>query len=55
MTLRFQEDPAVHDDYVLKVNADANGNIYWNQWAPEHHDLNVRFYLTATGSHRVRR
>ena len=49
VTLLFQEDPAVHDDYVLKVNADGNGNIFWNQWAPEHHDLGVRFYLTATG------
>ena len=50
VTLLFQEDPAVHDDYVLKVNADGNGNIFWNQWAPEEHDLNVRFYLTAHGS-----
>ena len=50
VTLLFQEDPAVHDDYVLKVNADGNGNIFWNQWAPEEHDLNVRFYLTAHDS-----
>ena len=50
VTLLFQEDPAVHDDYVLKVNADSNGNIFWNQWAPEQHDFGVRFYLTATGS-----
>ena len=50
VTLLFQEDPAVHDDYVLKVNADGNGNIFWNQWAPEQHDFGVRFYLTATGS-----
>ena len=50
VTLLFQEDPAVHDDYVLKVNADGNGNIFWNQWAPEHHDIGVRFYLTATDS-----
>jgi hypothetical protein len=50
VTLVFQEDPAVHDDYVLKVTADSSGNLYWNQWAPESHDLGVRFYLTATGS-----
>jgi hypothetical protein len=50
VTLTFQEDPAVHDDYVLKVKADGSGNIYWNKWAPERHDLGVRFYLTATGS-----
>ena len=29
VTLFFQEDPAVHDDYVLKVDADGDGNIYW--------------------------
>jgi hypothetical protein len=50
VTLIFQEDPAVHDDYVLHVTADAQGDLYWNQWAPEQHDLNVRFYLTAVGS-----
>ena len=50
VTLTFQEDPAVHDDYVLPVVADANGNVFWDQWAPELHDLYVRFYLTAAGS-----
>jgi hypothetical protein len=47
VTLIFQEDPAVHDDYSFAVTADANGNIYWDQWAPEEHDFGVRFYLTA--------
>jgi hypothetical protein len=53
--LLFQEDPAVHDDYVLTVTADGQGNIYHDQWAPEEHDLNVRFYLLALGqnSHRT--
>jgi hypothetical protein len=50
VTLLFQEDPAVHDDYVLTVVADGTGTIYWDQWAPEQHDLNVRFYLTARDS-----
>jgi N-acetylneuraminic acid mutarotase len=50
VTLSFQEDPAVHDDYVLTVTADAAGDIYWDQWAPEEHDLNVRFYLMARDS-----
>ena len=50
VTLLFQEDPAVHDDYVVKVSADSNGHIFWNQWAPERHDIGVRFYLTATDS-----
>jgi hypothetical protein len=48
--LLFQEDPAVHEDYVLRVTADAEGNIFWNQWAPEAHDEYVRFYLLATDS-----
>ena len=50
VTLIFQEDPAVHDDYVLHVAADELGNFHWDQWAPELHDLNVRFYLTAVGA-----
>jgi PKD domain/Galactose oxidase, central domain len=48
--LLFQEDPAVHPDYVVTVTADLEGNIYWDQWAPEEHDLNVRFYLLASDS-----
>jgi len=45
VTLLFQEDPAVHEDYVVTVEADGLGNIYWDQWAPEQHDLDVRFAL----------
>ena len=48
--LLFQEDPAVHADYELTVTADAEGNIYWDQWAPEPHDVGVRFYLLASDS-----
>ncbi|HKH73995.1 MAG TPA: kelch repeat-containing protein, partial [Vicinamibacterales bacterium] len=50
VTLTFQEDPAVHDDYVLTLTADEQGKISTHEWAPEQHDLNVRFYLTASGS-----
>jgi hypothetical protein len=50
VALVFQEDPAVHDDYTLIVKADTQGNVYYDQWAPEEHDLNVRFYLTARDS-----
>ena len=50
VTLVFQEDPAVHADYVLTVTADDNGNFSYNSWAPEQHDLDVRFYLMATGA-----
>jgi hypothetical protein len=56
--LLFQEDPAVHADYVIDrdsdgkplIVADENGNIFWDQWSPERHDLGVRFYLLATGT-----
>jgi hypothetical protein len=48
--LVFQEDPAVHPDYVLTVTTDAEGNFTYDQWAPEPHDVGVRFYLMATGS-----
>jgi hypothetical protein len=54
----FQEDPAVHDDYRLTVPTRSDGSLYWDQWAPEEHDLNVRFYLmakqtTSLGEHRA--
>ena len=49
VTLLFQEDPAVHTDYTFTLTADASGQILWDGWAPEPHDANVRFYLTATG------
>jgi hypothetical protein len=55
VTLLFQEDPAVHEDYVLTVRADGDGNISHDQWAPEAHDANVRFYLMATGQQSGRR
>jgi hypothetical protein len=50
VTLVFQEDPAVHEDYVLTVTADNQGNFEYSQWAPEHHDIGVRFYLSAHDS-----
>jgi hypothetical protein len=55
VTLLFQEDPAVHADYVVNVTADGDGNIYHGQWAPEWHDVGVRFYLMAIGEGSQRR
>ncbi len=55
VTLVFQEDPAVHPDYTLTLTADGDGNISHDAWAPEGHDLNVRFYLMATGAQSHRR
>ena len=50
VTLVFQEDPRFTMTTSSTVTADNEGKIYWDQWAPEEHDLNVRFYLTAQGS-----
>jgi len=55
VTLVFQEDPAVHPDYSLTLTADGDGKIFHDTWAPEQHDANVRFYLTATGVRSLRR
>jgi len=50
VTLVFQEDPAVHDDYLLHVPTDGDGNFSLDTWSPERHDLGVRFYLTVKDS-----
>ena len=48
VTLLFQEDPAVHEDYAIKVGTDGDGNFSKADWAPERHDAGVRFYLTVS-------
>src|SRR6266566_928419 len=50
VTLVFTEVPKRHPDRFLKLTADASGNLYYDQWAPERHDLGIRFYVTAIGS-----
>ncbi|PYS46298.1 MAG: hypothetical protein DMG13_30310, partial [Acidobacteria bacterium] len=50
VTLVFTEIPKRHPDQFLKLTADASGNLYYDQWAPERHDLGIRFYVTAVGS-----
>ena len=55
VTLVFQEDPAVHPDYMLTLTANGEGNISHDEWAPEEHDFGVRFYLMATGVTSQRR
>jgi hypothetical protein len=37
-------------DVTLIATADANGNIFNDAFAPDDHDLGVRFYLTAHGA-----
>jgi Galactose oxidase, central domain len=51
VTLLLHEinNPDPHDDLTLTATADASGGIFNNQFAPDEHDLGVRFYLTATG------
>src|SRR5216117_4212454 len=51
VTLVFTEVPKRHPDQFLKLTADASGNLYYDQWAPERHDLGIRFYVTAIGAH----
>src|SRR5437762_12629008 len=50
VTLVFVEVPQRHPAQFLKLTADASGNLYYDQWAPEQHDVGVRFYVTAAGS-----
>src|SRR5216117_427492 len=51
VTLVFAEVPQRHPAQFLKLTADASGNLYYDQWAPERHDLGIRFYVTAIGAH----
>ena len=48
--LRLIEVPSTHPEDVLTAVADGVGGIYSDEFAPEHHDIGVRFYLIATGS-----
>ena len=43
-------NPDPHDDLTLTAVADASGRIVNSQFAPDEHDLGIRFYLTATGT-----
>lgn len=49
VTLVLHEDADFHGDLALTAVADAFGNIANSEYAPEAHDLGVRFYLTAGG------
>jgi hypothetical protein len=50
VTLTLVESPDLDTHPVLAAVADANGNIANADFAPDMHDLDVRFYLTAVGS-----
>ena len=56
VTLLFQEDPAVHNDYSWsKRKRTATEISQSHDWAPEQHDLGVRFYLTVSDARSRRR
>src|SRR6266542_868470 len=50
VTLTLVESPLIDTHPVMTAIADGNGNISNNQFSPDVHDINVRFYLTAAGS-----
>src|SRR6266404_5879714 len=50
VTLTLVESPLFDTHPVLTAVADAQGNIFNNQFSPDLHDVGIRFYLTATGS-----
>jgi len=50
VVLTFQENPQIDTPPPITVTADANGNIYNNQFSPDDQDAGVTFFLTATGS-----
>src|SRR5579864_1166570 len=49
VTLSFVESPLLDTHPDLYATADANGNIFNNQFSPDQHDVNIQFTLTATG------
>jgi hypothetical protein len=49
VTLNLVESPLVDTHPDLFATADANGNIFNNQFSPDSHDINITFTLTASG------
>ena len=49
VTLSFVESPLIDTHPDLTAVADANGNIFNNQFSPDSHDIDITFTLTATG------
>jgi hypothetical protein len=50
VTLSLLESPNYDTHPLETAVADASGNFVNTQFSPDDHDLNIRFYLTATGS-----
>src|SRR5438034_902027 len=50
VTLTLVEEPLIDTHPTFYATADASGRIVNYEFAPDHDDVGVRFYLTATGS-----
>src|SRR5579862_570447 len=50
VTLTLVESPLFDTHPVMTAVADGQGNITNNQFSPDAHDVDTRFYLTAAGS-----
>jgi hypothetical protein len=50
VTLQLVESPLIDTHPDMTAVADANGNIFNNQFSPDSYDVAVTFTLTATGS-----
>jgi hypothetical protein len=50
VTLQFAESPLYDTPPNLSAVADANGNIFNNQFSPDSYDVKITFTLTATGN-----
>src|SRR5262249_14695339 len=49
VALILRESPFFDEHPLLNVEADDNGNIVSTEFAPDEHDIGIRFYLTAYG------
>src|SRR5258708_22319849 len=50
VTLHLEESPLVDTPTDMIAVADANGNIFNNEFSPDDNDLAIKFTLTASGS-----
>jgi len=50
MLLHEASHPLAHEDLTLTAVANEAGSIVNTEFAPEEHDIGVRFYLTASGA-----
>jgi hypothetical protein len=50
ITLQLVESPLIDTPPTMTAVADANGNIFNNQFSPDLYDVGITFTLTATGN-----